>query len=342
MRGRKIQLFFSVLYVYIFMCFFIEPKTEAKFEFKSESKRDTSDCKTIFKLKQDLYHRPKPRLVFIDNILNEKGFKKYIGEAAVLIDNNSEGDFNKKEVSVEFQVFKSNSKTENKPTLVLLPGLFGITFLDEHIAMYFANQGYHVIVTHYRDTSSEFDINSLSSLWTNNIIATTGVIDSLLDSFPELNRTQMALMGYSFGGLRAAFLAAVDYRFKAVNIMVSSGSLSETLAYSNKDFIVELRTKHMQTLGLSRKSEYASYLRSKQPFEPISALCLPDYSHYYLVISKQDEWIPSPLQEQFQKKLTGSKVTVYDEDHVSSVLNYAMINLRKTLEFFKSRGIHAT
>ncbi|MFK7826220.1 MAG: alpha/beta hydrolase family protein [Oligoflexales bacterium] len=227
---------------------------------------------------------------------------------------------------------ESNSK---KPLVLIFPGFQGVSWIDHHIGKYFAKNGMHVLISHYRDIENDRRPEKIYEVTKNNIQAGMLVIDALIQ-LDEIDSEKIGLLGYSFGGIRGSFLALIDERIKAVNFIVSSGNFSKTILDSSLAAIDELRKEHMLALGSPTIEEYEKFLEHSLPFEPYQAICEQDYSHFFLVNSKTDTIVPSVLQDSFARQLTGAKTLTYRLGHIPSVLRFALRDLNKSQDFFSS------
>ena len=232
-------------------------------------------------------------------------------------------------------VSQGQKTSEKKPLIVLFPGFQGASWIDHHIARYFAKSGISVVISHYRDIENDRRPEKIYEVTKNNIQAGMIIIDAL-SQLREVDSEKIGLLGYSFGGIRGSFLALIDKRIKAANFIVSSGNFTRTIIDSSLPAIDELRKEHMLAIGSPNIQEYEKFLESSLPFEPYRALCASDYSHFFLITSKTDTIVPSSLQNSFAEQLKEAKTQSYRFGHIPSVVWFALRNLHESQEFFRS------
>ena len=242
---------------------------------------------------------------------------------------------------IPYDLYLSHSQKEEyqannkKPLIVLFPGFQGASWIDHHIAKYFASHGFHMVISHYRDTENDRNPEKIYEVTKNNILAGMEIIDAL-SQLQEVDADNIGLLGYSFGGIRGGFLSLVDERIKAVNFVVSSGQFAQTIIDSSLPAIKELREEHKAALGSPSIEDYHDYLENSLPFEPYQAICSQDYSHYFLVTARADTIVPTALQDSFVSNLKGSQSLSYNLGHIPSVLWFALRDLKKSEQFFNS------
>ncbi|NRA44586.1 MAG: prolyl oligopeptidase family serine peptidase [Oligoflexales bacterium] len=242
---------------------------------------------------------------------------------------------------IPFDFYLSNpqnsyGKNDPQPLIVLFPGFGGASWIDHYVSKYFAKRGFHVAISHYRDEENDRKPEKIYEVTKNNMLAGMSIIDAFSE-LPEVDTDRIGLLGYSFGGIRGGFLSIVDERMKAANFVVSSAQFARTIIDSSLPAIKDLKEEHMRALGSPTEAEYESYIESSLPFEPYQAHCSSDYSNHFLITAKADTIVPTPLQESYASQLPGAQTTSYQLGHIPSVLWFAMRDLSKSEQFFKSR-----
>lgn len=239
---------------------------------------------------------------------------------------------------ISFHYYKSlrNDLQKPKPLVLIFPGITGLTPLDYYMGRYYSNLGYHVAISHYRDKINEKDPEKIDLSMKNGILASLSVLDTVAE-FKEVDNKKIAVLGYSFGGIRASFLASIDDRISSTVLIVSSANLSRTLSLSKSPTIRKLRKIHMKKLKSTSIEYYEEFIKNKLPFEPYEYLPKCNYSNYLTVTSKIDTVVPWSVQESLVLQLTNPKHICFRTlGHCTSVFWFVVKHLNKTNQHFKS------
>ena len=237
---------------------------------------------------------------------------------------------------ITFHYYKSLSKkSKSKPLILIFPGLTGLTPLDYYMGRYYSKRGYNVAISHYRDEANELDPDNIDISMKNGILASLGVLDTVSE-FEEVDSEQIALLGYSFGGIRASFLATLEERLSPVIVIVGSASLSRTLGQSKFPAVRKIREIHMEKLEETCVKKYEEYLKNKLTFEPSEHLINCNTSNYLTVTSKLDTAVPWEVQKSLVSQLTDPQHICFKTlGHCTSVCWFVIRHLNKSLELLK-------
>ena len=238
---------------------------------------------------------------------------------------------------ISFHFYKSLRKDspEAKPLVLIFPGFSGLTPLDYYMGRYYAKHGYNVAISHYRDEANEVDPTKIHVSIKNGILASLGVLDTV-SKFKEVDHKKIAILGYSFGGIRASFLAAIDERISPVVLIVAGANLSQTLSQSKFPAVKKLREIHMKKLQETSITEYEGYLRRQFPFEPYKYLNSSNNENYLTVTSKLDKVVPWKVQESLVSQLTDPiHLCFRNLGHCTSVCWFVLRHLKKSKKLFR-------
>lgn len=237
---------------------------------------------------------------------------------------------------ISFHYYKSShKKSKAKPLVLIFPGFTGLTPLDYYMGRYFAKRGYNVAISHYRDEKNELDPECIDISVKNGLLASLAVLDTVVQ-FDEVDSEKIATLGYSFGGIRASFLATIEDRISSVMLIVSAGNLSRAMSKSKFPAVRKLRKLHMNRLKETSTERYEEYLKNKFPFEPYQHFNKADNSNYLIVTSKMDIVVPWDVQNNLVTQLINPKHICYGTlGHCSSVCWFVVRHLHKSKQLLK-------
>ncbi|NRA46141.1 MAG: prolyl oligopeptidase family serine peptidase [Oligoflexales bacterium] len=238
---------------------------------------------------------------------------------------------------ISFHFYKSlrNKSLESKPLVLIFPGFTGLTPLDYYMGRYYAKLGYNVAISHFRDEENEEDPTRIHISMKNGLLASLGVLDTVT-KFKEVDKNKIAILGYSFGGIRASFLAAIDERISPVVLIVAGANLSQTLSQSKFPAVKKLRETHMKKLQETSVEKYEEYLKGKFPYEPYEHLNSSNNANYLTVTSKLDKVVPWKVQESLVSQLSDPMHLCFRNlGHCTSVCWFVIRHLKKSKKLFR-------
>ena len=220
------------------------------------------------------------------------------------------------------------------PLLVLFPGINGGSLFEQHIVRYFTKRGIHIVSNHYQSDNDAY-AHLIGKSVANNIYAGVSIIDHF-SKRSSVDPEKIALLGYSYGAIRASFLAPVEDRIKSYTLIVGSASFAETLADSKLNVIKKLKKEHKKQQGLLSDKDYIDYVNAQLPFNPLEEFKLNPPNPMLLVVSHRDHYVPSQHQKTLQKALKHPSITYKVLGHIPSIAWFFAKDLKKSLAFFEA------
>ena len=309
----------------LWLFFLISPNAFAKCDLSTQQKAQ--------KIKEILSHRDKPTLLNFTKVKEAKTYTLYQGSLTTSLSGTK--------ILVPFDFYKSTNphhsgpraNQKKKPLIVHLPGISGVNILDRHVGRFFAKRGKHVVISHYRDPGEKSPYKIYETTL-NNILASLATIDHF-SARSYVAKEKAALLAYSFGGIRASFLSAVDERIKAFKLVFPSASFAKTLAYSQLDTVLTLKKSFKSQLNITSDRDFIDYVNSELPYNPLKTFCKSDYSHYFIVHSNNDKYVPFKLQREFLYTLGNAASMKVDHlGHQYGISWYLLRHLSKANLFF--------
>ena len=249
-------------------------------------------------------------------------------------------------ISVEFEFYESIGMPNEsdyplledgkRPIVFLFPGFNGRGFVDRFIAKFYAKNGVHVVISDFRNKQSEKKPHFISKTILENVEAGIAIIDHFQKAV-IVDENRMALFAYSFGGIRATFLACIDDRIKAYNLIATGGDFNKILYSSELSEIKKLNELFMKELSISSNEEYQKYLENSMPFFPAKTLSKEESKRFYFVISSRDIVVPGEYQASFANSFINPQIETYHYlGHIPAIMSHIFRNLNLSLKFYES------
>ncbi|MBC7711828.1 MAG: hypothetical protein H7177_00715 [Rhizobacter sp.] len=221
-----------------------------------------------------------------------------------------------------------------KAILILTPTIAGVSLMEKANAHYFSKAGFLVIMPlPYDDeiTSTQPDIAKLDEGFIRPALA--------VDSFIEISEKQFHLpanlpvfaMGASQGGIRTLIITSHSPRITAAWFATAGGDFASIYARSTVKKIATFRENHMKFLGLTKVSDYETYLRNNLKNDPAIA-CKDIKVPFVQTIALKDDKVPTENQELLVKNCPAHKVIRIDTGHVGGSLT--TLKWRKQIKTF--------
>ena len=238
------------------------------------------------------------------------------------------------EIKVNYDFFDAYKEGgELPPVIFLYSGIGGRNRADSYIARYYANHGVSTVITHYKEGFNEITLDSLRERSFRTLNASMAVTDFIIRQ-KQVDEKKLGLLGISYGGIRGAYIALLDKRFKAVTLVVASGSLSKTVAYSEQDDVKKLRQRIMVNNDIDEVEQFREKYKRRSLFEPVDVTCGSSYDHVSLHIATHDKWVPTLQQLELAQAMPNSTIEVYRLAHRGTYAWFAARELKSSLDFF--------
>ena len=226
------------------------------------------------------------------------------------------------------------SDVKEAPLMIIYPGIGGITYFEKYLANYYTLKGISVVISHYLDDVKLYNIANIRS----EMIANLSVGFSLVDFFstlPNIDPDRISILGISYGGIRGAYHTALDKRVNSATLMVAGAPFEEILAYSSLDMVSEIRSQQMNNANIADTSNYLAEI--KKEILPISDfVCQRESDEFFLIISDDDEWVPTENQWQLWEILGRPKYENSGLGHIGTPLWHGLKKVNFIYNFFAS------
>lgn len=240
--------------------------------------------------------------------------------------------------SLEYTYYKNITANSDYPTpiIFMFSGISGITILDRHLAHYFVDHGYSVVLSHHFDPQSNETIENVGAAMVEGMFGNLALVD-FFTALPEIDGKRVGALGISFGGIRAIYHSVVDKRIKASILMVTGGPLADIMSYSQLEGMDEMRAQHMSHAGLTSLDNYRSALSKEMRFNLSDWTCRRSNDDYFMFISQKDKMVPTASQWHLYDLLGGPKVKTSNLGHIQTPVWAAFVNKKEMLQFFNER-----
>lgn len=243
---------------------------------------------------------------------------------------------------IKFSIDFYEPKTKILNALIILsPTINGEGFVEKSTAKFLVKNGFHVIVSEFRN------LNNLNPIYDytkeDEVIRAyekgffrpiAGVRLTLNYLREEYKFDKVFAVGGSQGGIRSISLLGSIPEIRAAWTNVAGGDFPSLYAYSEVKQLVKDRAVHMKALGLTKKSDYEAYMRSKLKNDPMRA-CLKRKADLRMLISLSDTSVPTSNQLKLWRACGSPEKREIKGGHVSGVLKL-ISERKKMLKFFKS------
>jgi cephalosporin-C deacetylase-like acetyl esterase len=157
------------------------------------------------------------------------------------------------------------------------------------------------------------------------------VLDWLQDQ-PDVDPERIGELGLSLGGIKAALVAAVDHRVKAVVMGLAGGTIAD-IAVSSHERGLKRYIDRWQQVGVSRERIYQELLAAVQT-DPVKLACYLDASRCLLFLAIFDQSVPTKCGNRLRQAIGGPMTIYLPTGHYSAVLFLPYAQLR-SLAFLK-------
>lgn len=229
-----------------------------------------------------------------------------------------------------YDVYKGGG--QKPPVVFIYAGIGGINKADRYMARYFASRGISAVISHYKEIFDSQDMSQLKQLLTRTIIASMAVTDYIV-GHKNIDQDKLSLLGVSYGGIRASYISLLDSRFKSTTLVVASGSISKTIAYSSQPEVVALRTRLMLAHNLTQQEQFSSYFKQWLSFEPNDITCQSSFKNVAIHVATKDDWVPTKHQLELSRAMNDSEIEVYRMAHRGTYAWFAGRELKAALDF---------
>lgn len=246
-----------------------------------------------------------------------------------LAKNISEGP---RKLEFNYTFYRARKKRQGE-LLILFPTISGVTVLEKTLAKYFSNRGVDVVipVSMVRDFKFNSDtVKAMDEGFWRSIIQTSSVLKDLR-RVRDYKKTYV--MGGSQGGTRAAMILGRGLNIDKAYTFVAGGDFAKIFAQSKVQKVKDLRTNHMNALGLRSAELYENYLRENIKFHP-EENCSRRKSKLKMLIATRDSSVPTATQVSLWKGCGYPERQSIETGHVLGVLSMWWYR-KKALEYFR-------
>ena len=221
-----------------------------------------------------------------------------------------------------YETKKAQSK--KAPLVVIYPGIGGTTYFEKYLANYYTLRGISVVISHYIDEVKMYNINNIRGEMVTNLSVGFSLVD-FMTTLPTIDSDKISIIGVSYGGIRGVYHTALDKRIKSATLMVAGAPFEEILANSDLETVSKIRSQQMSNAGIESHEEYVQTL--KDQIIPITDfICQRETSEFFLIISDDDEWVPTNNQWELWEMLGNPDFEKSDLGHIGTPL---WLGLRK-------------
>ena len=149
----------------------------------------------------------------------------------------------------------------------------------------------------------------------------------MLETFPEVDRNRIGIVGLSFGAIVASLAAGVDGRFNKCVFILGGGNLADIIWTSPA--AAPMKEK------LVAKGETLETLREElRPVEPTEYALRVGASKALMLNVKKDNWIPHASTIALREALGQPRIEWYGGSHLGAVWRLPAM-IRRTAEYIK-------
>ncbi len=249
-------------------------------------------------------------------------------------------------VSMTMYIPSRDDLGEDKvPAVIMVPPIGGINLLDKNTAKTLCSYDMAgLIITNDFANIEEQAAKKLlpPEDHQETFYRTAAAIKSVMafiEDDENLDYSRMGVFGVSLGGILSSFVMATQPDISAGYFVVAGGDIPQILATSRQDEVSRIRRKRMEAEGLETAEEYEAYLRKYITFDPIDmGLTMPPET-LNMVISEQDDHVPTSNQEMLHAAFGSPETTYFQDDHVGTVISFLFpgSGRRKVARFFEER-----
>tara|TARA_B100001248_G_scaffold241870_1_gene208920 strand:+ start:30845 stop:31879 length:1035 start_codon:yes stop_codon:yes gene_type:complete len=198
--------------------------------------------------------------------------------------------------------FPQGIEDKKLPVIVIFPPIGGVNYVDRSYAKYFAAKGYIAVISQLEESIDGLNtIPETTGVFARSVIRNRILLDYLW-SHPNVDKQRIGVFGNSLGGIRAALFYGIDTRVKSAAIVVGSGNMPGTIAYSNQEIVVRLRNRMMASHNIKTPEELEHRLREEYLIDPTNFSRMVNPRDFYMVIGKRDNKVPTFYQKELFKK----------------------------------------
>ena len=280
---------------------------------------------------QNICKRSEPHLVELtENVRQRPSFKRH--EMILREDSQRDLEFS----ATFFESLKCGSP--KAPTIVLFPGLGGETPLDGSLAAYFAGKGMHVVLVHHFVREQAATIQGMAAMIPETVRIGLSLVDFISDpnTFAGnlVDTDKIALLGISYGALRAAYHIAFDARIRSTMLSVGGAPIADIMTETEMPYLIDLRQEQMDNAGIKDLKEYRERLKEESYLDVGDVWAGRDYSSVLMLISNKDRWVPTSTQKYLEQHLRNPSTIYTNLGHVASAIS-TRVRAAKILRFFK-------
>ena len=224
-----------------------------------------------------------------------------------------------------------------KPLFIIFPNIGGVTILETMMGEFFAQKGYHAIISVLADDVT--DKNRPSDQVDEFFIKATTSSRLVLDmacQFKEVDCERVGAFGASLGGIRTLTLLGVETRVKAAVTYVAGVNLPSIMAYSEQKTVKNWRKYRMAQEGFQSQSDFEDHLHQVVDVDPEDFAHLVDRRDVYMVVGLKDTSVPTANQYEAIGAFGNPKVKNIGMGHVETALT-ALVNKNEALIFMLNR-----
>ncbi len=229
---------------------------------------------------------------------------------------------------VKLQSYSPKATTKKNTILLIIPPTGGMNFIDKSYARKFARQGIETKILKHWSNDDEYNVEL--SIHTRFYSRAQNAIDLIMDKYPDHN---FWVLGTSVGGLHGTIATARHSRITKALFIVSGADIADIILNSNQEVLVEAKKIRFKKFKYKDDQEYLENLRKVIPFE-VQNLPTPQKTKVGLIISTNDETVPTKNQLLLESLWNTSRVSTLRLGHTSSVVFSWMFKSSKIKIFF--------
>jgi len=228
------------------------------------------------------------------------------------------------------QVMQYQCQQPSLQSILIIPPTGGTNFLDRSYAKVLCENGFDVVILERwtQDDEYSLDLQVHERFYERGQRAIGIVLENIKSPF-------VGILGTSVGAIHAAIAVAQFSKIRAAFSIAGGVSISEIVALSDQEVLVDAKEKRFKIHGFKNNQEYIEALKPYLTLEPL-LLPSPLGKQLGMMISTADKTVPTSSQRMLQNLWSPEMVLEVSGSHKSSIVKTWLFHRQKIVNFFKA------